>query len=159
MTKIELSVLFKKLQRDDKKEIMEFHVMGENLEHSENLVMMAGNMALLNVVGSEAGQIPVEFKSIQRDSKKTVFKFEVKGDSQDKIIQLYPYAGNNVTINLEESQMSLEELEEGSTHEGIGYDVNQDGTVASVDQVSFDDVEELDDTEYPFEPSPDELQE
>lgn len=139
MSKVQLKVLFKKLQRDDKKEVLEFHVKGEQLPHSETLVMMAGNMANLTIDDSEAGSIPAEFKSIQRDSKKTVLKFEVKGDSQDKIIKIYPYSGHNVTLDIEASQMSLEEFEE--QHEGIEYNVNQDGTVdAPEGQVSMEDI-------------------
>ena len=154
MAKIELSVLFKKLQRDDKKEIMEFHVMGDELPHSDDLVMMAGNMALVTVADSDVDKLQAEFKSIQRDSKKTVLKFEIKGDSEDKVIKLYSFAGNNVSITLEESQMSLEDID--TDHEGIEYKVDGDGTV-NVDQVTFDDVKELDDNVFPFEPNPDEL--
>lgn len=131
MSMVSLSVLFKKLQRDDKKEIMEFHVKGEELPNSETLVMMAGNMAHLTISNSEAGSIPAEFKSIQRDSKKTVLKFEVKGDSQDKIIKLYPYAGHNVTINIEPSQMSIEEIEE---------QVNEEDAVKIEGQINIDDI-------------------
>jgi len=155
MSKIELNVLFKKLQRDDKKEVLDFHVMGEKLERSDELVLMAGNMVLLNIESSQAGEIPAEFKSIQRDSKKTVLKFEAKGDSQDQIIKLYPFAGNNVNLTIEESQMSLEEFEE--QHEGIEYSISHDGTasVTHPDQVTMDDV---DNTEFPFsDEDPDDL--
>lgn len=138
MSKVELKVLFKKLQRDDKKEVLDFHVMGEELPHSNTLVMMAGNMANLTISDSEAGTIPAEFKSIQRDSKKTVLKFEAKGDSQDKIIKLYPFAGHNVNLTIEASQMSIEDVEE--QHEGIPYNVNNDGTVEIEGQVSMDDI-------------------
>lgn len=140
MPKIELDVLFKKQQRDDKKEVLDFHVMGEKLSHSDELVMMAGNMALLHVHDSETDPIPVEFKSIQRDSKKTVLKFEAKGDTQEAMIKLYEFAGHNVKITLEESQMSIEEFEE--QHEGIDYKVEQDGTVEIEGQVSIDDIPE-----------------
>lgn len=138
MSKVELNVLFKKLQRDDKKEVLDFHVKGEELPHSETLVMMAGNMANLTILKSEAGTIPVEFKSIQRDSKKTVLKFEAKGDSQDKIIKLYPFAGQNVELSLEASQMSIGEFEE--PREGMPYNVNNDGTVEIEGQLDLDDI-------------------
>lgn len=139
MSKVELQVLFKKLQRDDKKEVLEFHVMGEELPHHESLVMMAGNMATLTIDDSETEPIPAEFKSIQRDSKKTVLKFEAKGDSQDQIVMLYPYAGHNVTLHIEESQMSIEEFEEPSR--GIDYNVNNDGTIEIAQgQMTADDV-------------------
>lgn len=72
-------------------------------------------------------QIGAEFVFIQRDSKKTVFKFNVKGDTKDKINKLYPFAGENVSITLEPSQMSIDEFYE-EQHEGVEYNVNPDGT-------------------------------
>ncbi|WP_428909425.1 hypothetical protein [Niallia sp. Krafla_26] len=138
MAKAELNVLFKKIQKDDKKEVLEFHVQGDELPHSDELVQMAGNIVVLNVKDSAAGEINVEFKSIQRDSKKTVLKFNVKGDSDDKMNKLYPYAGRNTVLVLEPSQMSIEDF---NYHEGIEYKVEPDGTAAvSPDQLSIDDV-------------------
>lgn len=72
-------------------------------------------------------QIGAEFASIQRDSKKTALKFNVKGDKKDKINKLYPFAGENVSIILEPSQMSIDEFYE-EPHEGVEYNVNPDGT-------------------------------
>jgi len=139
MPKIELNVLFKKIQKDDKKEVLEFHVQGDELEHSDALVQLAGNIAVLEVAHSEAGQLPAEFKSIQRDSKKTTLKFNVRGDSEQKVINLYPFAGSNVTLFLEASQMSIEEFNEPE-HEGIEYNVNGDGTVEIEGQMAVDDI-------------------
>jgi hypothetical protein len=139
MSKVELNVLFKKIQKDDKKEVLEFHVQGDELPHSDELVQMAGSIVVLNVPKSEAGEINVEFKSIQRDSKKTNLKFNIKGDSDDKMNKLYPYAGRTVSITLEASQMSIEEFND---HEGVEYQVDQDGTAAVVpDQMSLEDIE------------------
>lgn len=145
--KIELNVLFKKLQRDDKKEVLEFHVMDDKIDIQNSLLMLAGNMAMVNIPSSEAGALPAEFKSIQRDSKKVVLKFEAKGDSEDKLIKMYPFAGNNVTLVVEESQMSLEEFEE--EHEGIEYNVGQDGTasVANADQLKMDELPDEDESD------------
>lgn len=144
MSKIELNVLFKKIQKDDKKEVLEFHVQGDKLPNSEELVQMAGNIVVLDVLDSEAGKFNAEFKSIQRDSKKTALKFNVKGDDDDKIIQLYPYAGCNTKVVLEPSQMSIEDFNEGN-HEGIEYQVNVDGSVeVPNNQMSFEDVPEED---------------
>ncbi|GLC89351.1 hypothetical protein [Lysinibacillus piscis] len=138
MTAIQLDVLFKKIQKDDKKEILEFHVLGDEIPHKSELIGMAGGVAILEIGDVK---LSAEFKSIQRDSKKAALKFEAKGDSEDKIIRLYPKAGSNVKLSLEPSQMSIEDFNDG--HEGIGYTVNGDGT-ASVpsDQMSMDDVEE-----------------
>lgn len=141
MSKIELTVLFKKIQKDDKKEVLEFHVQGDELDHSDDLVQLAGSIAILEVKSSEAGKLPVEFKSIQRDSKKTTLKFNVRGDSDKKVIKLYPFAGRNVTLFLEASQISIEEFEEQG--EGIGYNINGDGTVEVLDgQMGMDDIKE-----------------
>lgn len=143
MSKIELSVLFKKIQKDDKKEVLEFHVQGDELNYSDELVQLAGNIAILEVKNSEAGKLPAEFKSIQRDSKKTVLKFNVRGDSDKQVIKLYPFAGRNVTIFLEASQMSIEEFEE--QQEGIEYNVNGDGTIELAEgQMNMDELESQD---------------
>lgn len=142
MSKIELSVLFKKIQKDDKKEVLEFHVQGDELNYSDELVQLAGNIAILEVKNSEAGKLPTEFTSIQRDSKKTVLKFNVRGDSDKQVIKLYPFAGRNVTLFLEASQMTIEEFEE--QQEGVEYKVNTDGTVELPDgQMNMDELDKL----------------
>ena len=46
---------------------------------------------------------------------------------KDKINKLYPFAGENVSITLESSQMSIDEFYE-EQHEGVEYNVNPDGT-------------------------------
>ena len=146
MSKIELTVLFKKIQKDDKKEVLEFHVQGDELNHSDDLVQLAGSIAIPEVKNSEAGKLPVEFKSIQRDSKKTTLKFNVRGDSDKKVIKLYPFAGRNVTLFLEASQISLEEFEEQG--EGIEYNIDGDGTVEVSDgQINMDEINQSDEEE------------
>jgi len=146
MSKIELTVLFKKIQKDDKKEVLEFHVQGDELDYSDDLVQLAGSIAILEVKSSEAGKLPVEFKSIQRDSKKTTLKFNVRGDSDKKVIKLYPFAGRNVTLFLEASQISLEEFEEQG--EGIEYNIDGDGTVEVSDgQINMDEINQSDEEE------------
>lgn len=150
MSQIKLNVLFKKIQKDDKKEVLEFHVQGDELEHSDELVQLAGNIAVLEIEHSEAGQISAEFKSIQRDSKKTTLKFNVKGDSEN-IIKLYTFAGSNVSLFLKPSQMSIEEFNEADDHEGIEYGVNQDGTVEIEGQVNMDDIPQGEDDNVNFD--------
>ncbi|WP_018664600.1 hypothetical protein [Heyndrickxia acidiproducens] len=143
MSKIELNVLFKKIQKDDKKEVLEFHIQGDTLPSSQELVQMAGNIVVLEVLESKAGTFPAEFKSIQRDSKKTALKFNVTGDSDDKMIDLYPLAGFNSKLTPEPSQMSIDEFYDGEDHESIEYNVNSDGTVEISDQqMSIDDLPE-----------------
>ncbi|EOO23474.1 hypothetical protein IIU_07035 [Bacillus cereus VD133] len=127
MTKIQLNVLFKKMQKDDKKEVLMFHVLSDELPHADDLLKMPGTIVHLTVEKSDVEAIGAEFVSIQRDSKKTVLKFNVKGDTKDKINKLYPFAGENVSIILEPSQMSIDEFYE-EPHEGVDYKVNPDGT-------------------------------
>ncbi|PEP67300.1 hypothetical protein CN574_03760 [Bacillus toyonensis] len=112
MTKIQLNVLFKKMQKDDKKEVLMFHVLSDELPHADELLKMPGTIVHLTVEKSDVEPIGAEFVSIQRDSKKTVLKFNVKGDTKDKINKFYPFAGENVSIILEPSQMSIDEFYE-----------------------------------------------
>lgn len=142
MAKTELSVLFKKIQKDDKKEVLEFHVQGDELPSSQELVNLAGGMVVLSlsVDEDEIGTFPAEYKNIQRDSKKTKLLFNIKGDAEEVVIQLYPYAGHNVTLFVEPSQMTVDEFEKEEPHEGVAYKVEKDGTVEVEGQVSMDDI-------------------
>ncbi|MED3269507.1 hypothetical protein P4358_27655 [Bacillus thuringiensis] len=127
MTKIQLNVLFKKMQKDDKKEVLMFHVLSDELPHADDLLKMPGTIVYLTVEKSDVEPIGAEFANIQRDSKKTVIKLNVKSDAKGVVNQLYPFAGGNVDIILEPSQMSIDEFYEES-HEGVEYNVNPDGT-------------------------------
>ncbi|WP_431811587.1 hypothetical protein [Lysinibacillus sp. FW12] len=138
MAKVEIDVLFKKIQKDDKKEVIEFHVLGDETPHNSELIGMAGSIV---IIGIGDVKLSAECKSVQRDSKKVVLKFEAKGDSEEKTIKLYPKAGFNVKLSLEQSQMSIEEFEE--EHEGIEYKVDGDGSVSvPTDQLTIEDVNE-----------------
>lgn len=128
MTKVKLNVLFKKMQKDDKKEVFMFHVLSDELPHTDELLKMPGTIVHLTVEKSDVEAIGAEFVSIQRDSKKTVLKFNVRGDTKDKINKLYPFTGGNVSITLEPSQMSIDEFYE-EPHEGMEYNVKPDGTM------------------------------
>ncbi|MGM0863394.1 MAG: hypothetical protein ACQEWF_01805 [Bacillota bacterium] len=88
--------------------------------------------------------------NILRDSKKTAMKFAIKGDSEKKAQELYKYAGRNVNLSVQPSQMSIEEFYED--HEGIEYQVDGNGNVElSKDQMSIDDVDKEKKEEDPFE--------
>lgn len=140
MTNIELHVLFKKIQKDDKKEVLEFHILSDEIPHKSELIGMAGGIAVLQVEDHE--KLTAEFKSIQRDSKKAALKFEAKGDNDDKIVKLYKLAGTNVKIFLEQSRMSIDDFYDEDQHEGIEYNLNQDGTVeVAHGQLSIDEVD------------------
>ncbi|WP_191556590.1 hypothetical protein [Metabacillus idriensis] len=141
MTIAKLNVLFKKIQKDDKKEVLLFHVQGDDLPHANELLKMPGSITMLNVEESEAGEIGAEFVSIQRDDKKTVLKFHIKRDTEGKVTKFYPLAGSNVSITLQPSQMSIEEFYDDD-REGIEYSVDGSGNVeVNKDQLSIDDVE------------------
>ncbi|VXC07250.1 conserved hypothetical protein [Bacillus sp. 349Y] len=140
MSKVELNVLFKKVQKDDKKEVLLFHVQGDELPHADELLKMPGSIAMITVEESKAGELGAEFVSIQRDDKKTVLKFHVKRDTDGKVNKFYPFAGSNVTITLQQSQMSIDEFYED--HDGIEYSVDESGSVdVPKDQMNIDDVE------------------
>jgi hypothetical protein len=114
MTNIQLNVLFKKMQKDDKKEVLMFHVMSDELPHADELLKMPGTIAVLKI--EEEIGVGAEFVSIQRDNKKTVLKFNVKRDAKD-VSKLYKYAGSNVDLTLQPSQMSIDEFYEESINE------------------------------------------
>lgn len=126
---IKLNVLFKKMQKDDKKEVLMFHVLSDELPHADELLKMPGSIAILNVEESEAGDVGAEFVSIQRDNKKTVLKFNIKRDTEGEVSKLYSFAGSNVSLGLQPSQMTIDEFYEDD-HEGIEYSVDDDGTVS-----------------------------
>jgi hypothetical protein len=141
--KTTLNVLFKKIQKDDKKEILEFHVQGDELPNSQELIEMAGNIVVLEIKGNEAGKINAEYKSIQRDSKKTALKFNIKGDSEDKVIKLYKQAGGNVTLFIEPSQMSIDEFYGDDNYEENVNNANKEDSVqANEGQLSLDEIED-----------------
>ncbi|MFP3512969.1 hypothetical protein SB775_25855 [Peribacillus sp. SIMBA_075] len=139
MTKAKLNVLFKKIQKDDKKEVLMFHVQGDELPHPSELLKMPGSITMLNMEESEAGEIGAEFISIQRDNKKTVLKFHIKRDVDGKVNKLYPHAGANVSITLQPSQMSIEEFYE-EPHDGVEYTIDKDGSASvSPNQMKMDE--------------------
>ncbi|BFH15851.1 hypothetical protein WJ0W_003338 [Paenibacillus melissococcoides] len=131
---IKLNVLFKKMQKDDKKEVLVFQVQGDELPQAQKLVEMAGGIVVLSVQAAsfKTGEIQAEFATLQRDSKKTALKFNIKGDNEKASVELYRLAGMNVELSLQSSQMSIDEFYDDD-HEGVQYTVNPDGTV-EVDQ-------------------------
>ncbi|GIO57980.1 hypothetical protein [Paenibacillus cineris] len=129
--KTTMNVLFKSMQKDDKKEILKFEIKGsEDAGDEMDLFELSGSIVVLSLeVGGDevCGDISAEFVSMQRDNKKTVMKFGIKGDRDDKAQQLYKYAGHNVTLGVAPGQMSIEEFNE--PREGVRGKINQDGTV------------------------------
>lgn len=133
MTKTTLNVLFKKIQKDDKKEVLKFEYKGKDKEESDkgvqapvSLYGLSGEMVNLKV--GETSWVTAEFSSLNKDSKKVTLDFALKGDSEDKALELYKVAGYNVQITIEPSQADLtEELpaaKDEKPHQGIDYEVD-----------------------------------
>ena len=153
--KTELNVFFKMQQKDDKKEVLKFEIKGNDTENAANaLYPLAGSIVVFSIENCKAGETTAEFMNLQKDSKKTTLKFAIKGDSQEKAQELYKFAGNNVKLSIQPSQMSIDEFYgDEDDHEGIPYQVAQDGTVSvNKDQMSLEDVAEGD--KLPFEDDP-----
>ncbi|EJW17596.1 hypothetical protein M5X00_16685 [Paenibacillus alvei] len=127
---IQLNVLFKKMQKDDKKEVLVYEVKGDDLPQAHTLVEMAGTIVILaaSAAGNKTSEIQAEFATLQRDSKKTALKFNIKGDNEKASAEFYRMAGMNVTLSLQASQMSIDEFYDDD-HEGVQYTINPDGTV------------------------------
>jgi hypothetical protein len=131
-------------QKDDKKEILKFEIKGSDSEKKSNaLYELAGSIIVFKIEGCAAGEVTAEFMNIQRDSKKTALKFAIKGDSEEKAQELYKFAGQNVKIDVNPSQMTIDEYYgDADDHEGIEYKVDKNGNVeVNPDQVKLEDYE------------------
>lgn len=159
--KTTMNVLFKSMQKDDKKEILKFEIKGtEDVGDEIDLYELSGSIVVLSLeVGEEdvCGDISAEFVSMQRDSKKTVMKFGIKGDRDDKAQHLYKFAGRNVTLGVAPSQMSIEEFNE--PREGVRGTVNPDGTVDVEDknQLTMEEIETAENDGLPMPKDDDDL--
>lgn len=126
---IQINVLFKKMQKDDKKEILMFHILTDESKHAANLLKLTGKMTILTVSTEEDKYEPIqaEFVNLQRDSKKTVLKFNVATEDEERVNTIYPAAGTNIALLIQPQQMTIDEIEEH--HEEIPYVVGPGGTV------------------------------
>ncbi|EIT85939.1 hypothetical protein A374_08889 [Fictibacillus macauensis ZFHKF-1] len=132
---IEMNVFFKMMQKDDKKEVLKFEIKGNEDEQSGNDVfVLSGSIVVFTIKGCNAGEVTAEFMNIQRDSKKTVLKFAIKGDSEKKAQELYKFAGQNVNLMIQPSQMSLDDFYEDNGPSEVEED--------NPDQMSLDDIED-----------------
>ncbi|CAM3307097.1 MULTISPECIES: hypothetical protein [Paenibacillus] len=158
---INMNVLFKSMQKDDKKEILKFEIKGsEDAGEEMELFELSGSIVVLSLkVGGDdvCGDVTAEFISMQRDSKKTVMKFGIKGDRDGKAQKLYEFAGRNVELGVAPSQMSIEEFNE--PREGVRGKINPDGTVEVEDknQVTIDEVAAAAEEDGPPMPGDDDL--
>ncbi len=141
---IQKSIFFKLQQKDDKKEILKFEIKGNASDQaSKDLHELAGSIVVFKIEGCAAGETTAEFVEIKKNSNKTDLKFALKGDSEEKAQELYKFAGQNVKIEINPSQMTLDEFYGDEEERGIEYSVNKDGTVkVDPNQASLDDYQE-----------------
>jgi hypothetical protein len=132
---------FNKQTKDSKKELVQFYVKGDD-EKKQELNQMTREVVELQIEGIDQ-KLTCEFSKTTKDGKKTTLEFIVKGDtSSEQSFNFYKRAGSDVTLNIVESQMSIDEFYE-DPHEGVKYNVGKDGTVeVNKDQLSMDDVAE-----------------
>jgi hypothetical protein len=141
---------FNKQTKDSKKELVQFYVKGED-EKKQELNQMTREVVELQIEGVDQ-RLTCEFSKTTKDGKKTTLEFIVKGDtSAEQSFHFYKKAGSDVTLNIVESQMSIDEFyEEGEPCEGVKYNVDKDGTMeVNKDQLSMDDVAEEDERTNP----------
>ncbi|MEA0556491.1 hypothetical protein UOV92_23605, partial [Lysinibacillus irui] len=121
-TDIQINVLFKKMQKDDKKEVLMFHILSDETKHAADLLRLTGKMTILTISDDEGPYEPIqaEFVNLQRDNKKTVLKFNVATEDVDRVNAIYPAAGTNISLLIQPQQMSIDDLED--EHEGISYE-------------------------------------
>jgi hypothetical protein len=134
---------FNKQTKDSKKELVQFYVKGED-EKKQELNQMTREVVELQIEGIDQ-KLTCEFSKSTKDGKKTTLEFVVKGDtSAEQSFHFYKKAGSDVTLNIVESQMSIDEFYE-DPREGVKYNVGKDGTVeVNKDQLTIDDVEDDD---------------
>jgi hypothetical protein len=141
---------FNKQTKDSKKELVQFYVKGED-EKKPEINQLTREVVELQIEGVDQ-KLTCEFSKTTKDSKKTVLEFIVKGDtSADHSFNFYKKAGSDITLNIVESQMSIDDFHED--HEGVSYTVDKDGTAhINPDQMSLEDVEGEEDPEDAQEP-------
>ncbi len=132
-----IDVLFKKMQKDDKKEILMFHILSDETKHAAELLRLTGKMTILTISDEEGPFDPIqaEFMNLQRDNKKTVLKFNIATEDVDRVNALYPYAGTNVKLLIQPQQLTIDDVPE---HNGIEYGVGSDGSVSVTDKLVCD---------------------
>lgn len=139
-----MNVFFKLQQKDDKKEILKFEIKGG--DSAAELYALAGSIIVFKIEGCSASEVTAEFVNITKNSNKTDLKFALKGDSEEKAQELYKFAGQNVKIEINPSQMTIDEFYGNESceddHDGIEYKVDKNGNVeVNPDQVRLEDYE------------------
>ncbi|OMC99131.1 hypothetical protein MKX34_26450 [Paenibacillus sp. FSL R5-0636] len=138
--KIQIAAHFNKQTKDSKKELVQFHVKGDD-EKKPELNAMTRSVVVLSIDGVEQS-LTTEFSKSTKDAKKTVLEFIVKGDtSSENSYEFYRKAGSDVVLEIAESQMSIEEFrgdddeeDREEPREGVRGKVNPDGTIELEDK-------------------------
>lgn len=128
---ITIKAHFNKQTKDSKKELVQFHVKGED-ERRPELNKMTREVVVLSIKDLEDVNLTAEFKKTTKDSKKTILEFEIKGDSSaDQTFEFYKLAGSDVELTITESQMDIDEFQEQQKEyrEGKRGKIHGDGTV------------------------------
>lgn len=109
---IRINVLFKKMQKDDKKEILMFHILTDEVKFAPELLRLTGKMTILtlSVEDKTYDAIQAEFVNIQRDSKKTVLKFNVATEDEERVNAIYPAAGTTIDLLIQPQQLTIEDV-------------------------------------------------
>lgn len=138
---------FNKQTKDSKKELIQFYVKGDD-EKKPEINQLTREVVELQIEGVDQ-KLTCEFNKTTKDSKKTILDFIVKGDtSAEQSFNFYQKAGSDVTLNIAESQMSIDEFYDADSHEGVEYKVEKDGTASvSPNQLSIDDVNDEEDND------------
>lgn len=140
---IQINVLFKKMQKDDKKEILMFHILSDETKYAADLLRLTGKMTILTVTADNTEYEPIqaEFVNLQRDNKKTVLKFNVATEDEDRVNALYPAAGTNIDLLIQPQQMTIDDV---PVDDGLQYEVDTDGTVNVQTEEDANDDEDMD---------------
>jgi hypothetical protein len=123
------------------KDVLKFEYRGnedeERIKVPGSIYEMVGEMVNIEIEGSKCGPITAELTKANKDSKKVVLDLSLRGDSEEKAVDLYRKAGQNVKLTIEPSQSSLIENEDKpkDDHEGIEYAVD----VTSGNVLSFNE--------------------
>lgn len=111
--KVQIKANFNKIQKDSKKELVQFYVKGDDEKRPE-LNAMTREVVILSIEGLEV-ELKAAFNKSSKDAKKTIIDFEVKGDSSAaQTFEFYKKAGTDVVLTIAAAQMSMEEFKQGS---------------------------------------------
>lgn len=138
MAKQTLNLLFKKIQRDDKKDVLKFEIRSQNKDEKvkspQAIQEMVGEMVNIEIDGMECGPVSAELAKATNVGKKVVLDMNLKGDNAEKAAALFLMAGTDVTLFIEPAQASLLEGEEAkqNDHEGLEYEVDLAGNVTNI---------------------------